>query len=101
MRRAANIDVTQPEAVRQLRVIGATVQTLGQVGDGCPDLLVGFRGCNVLVEMKDGAKVPSHQTLNAAQQKWHSEWAGQVGIANSAEDAVILVINTARGLGLL
>jgi Holliday junction resolvase len=92
MRRAANVDNTHREAVRQLRQIGASVQPLHTVGNGCPDLIVGWRGVNVLVEMKDGAKNQAKRALNVDQQKWHSRWAGQVCVAESAEEAVVKVI---------
>ena len=44
MRRAARIDRNQPEIVKALRQVGAHVTSLAAVGDGVPDLLVGFQG---------------------------------------------------------
>lgn len=44
MRRRAHTDRNQPAIVAALRGIGATVQPLHAVGQGCPDLLVGYRG---------------------------------------------------------
>lgn len=92
MRRAAKTDANQAEVVKAFRQIGATVQILSAVGKGCPDVLVGFRGVNVLVEIKDGSKVPSAQKLTADQVGWHEAWAGQVCVANSITDAVEQVI---------
>lgn len=97
MRRAAKIDTNQPEIVKAFRDIGARVQILSAVGKGCPDLLVGFRGCNVLVELKDGDKKPSEQKLTQDQITWHDSWAGQVCVANSISDALDKVIRIAMG----
>ncbi len=54
MRRAANVDRNQPEIVAALRAAGATVEYLHAVGGGCPDLLVGYRGANYVLEVKEG-----------------------------------------------
>jgi hypothetical protein len=85
--RAKKVDLNQMEIVATLRKIGATVQSLATVGNGCPDLLVGFRGINYLMEVKDGGKVPSAQKLTPDQVKWHIEWCGEVHIVRSIYDA--------------
>lgn len=59
-----------------LRQLGATVSVLSGVGDGVPDLLVGFRGATFLLEVKDGSLPPSKQKLTPAEEKWHAEWRG-------------------------
>ena len=51
-RTAAKVDANQADIVAALRRIGATVQCLHQVGHGCPDLLVGWHGENILLEVK-------------------------------------------------
>jgi Holliday junction resolvase len=76
MRRAARIDANHTEIVNALREMGAMVQPLHTVGNGCPDLLVGWRNQLLLVEIKDGAKAPSERRLNDEQVKWHSAWTG-------------------------
>lgn len=92
MRRAAKVDRNQPEIVRAFRQIGASVQILSAVGKGCPDTIIGFRGRNIFVEIKDGSKSPSEQKLTADQEHWHANWAGQRCVANSIEDALLKVI---------
>lgn len=92
MRRAAKTDRNQAEIVKAFRQIGANVQILSAVGKGCPDLLVGFRGVNVLVEVKDGEKAPSDRKLTTDQVRWHDSWPGQVCIAEGIQDAVEKVI---------
>lgn len=99
MRRASRVDVTQPEILKALRDIGASVQPLHTVGSGCPDLLIGWRGLNILLELKDGSLPPSARQLNADQKKWHGSWAGQVCMAGSIEEAVSAIIEAAKSAG--
>ena len=91
MRRAARIDSNQPEIVNGLRKIGCSVQSLAPVGEGCPDLLVGHRGNNFLIEVKDGARIPSEQKLTPDQIDWHSDWRGRVHVARSLEEVIRIV----------
>lgn len=77
MRRAAKIDRNQPEIVAALQSMGARVQSLAQIGNGCPDLLVGFRGQTLLIEVKDGRLPPSGRALTPDQQRWHAAWKGE------------------------
>ena len=76
MRRAAKIDANQPDVIAALRAMGASVQPMHTVGGGVPDLLVGFRGQTLLIEVKDGAKPPSARTLTEDQVAWHRDWRG-------------------------
>ena len=67
------VDQNQIEIVQGLRKLGASVQCLHTVGRGCPDLLVGWRGVNYLLEIKmPGCK------LTPDEQKWHESWNGQI-----------------------
>ena len=95
MRRAAKVDANQAEIVQALRQIGAVVQSLAAVGNGCPDLLVGFRGKNWLLEIKDGNKPPSAQALTPHQVEWHRVWQGHVVVVNSVESAIAAINNPA------
>ena len=76
MRRAAKVDANQQKIVEILRSAGATVQSLAAIGHGCPDLLVGWGRKTLLMEIKDGSKVPSAQKLTEDQIKWHGAWMG-------------------------
>ncbi len=88
MRRAAKIDATQDQVVSLARAFGATVQSLATVGNGCPDLLIGYKGHTVLVEVKDGGKPPSQRALNENQLKWWANWQG----------GTLVVVNDAQGM---
>lgn len=88
MRRAAKVDGNQGQIVEGLRSVGASVEPLHQVGKGVPDLLVGYRGQNHLLEVKDGSKRPSEQRLTPDQVKWHARWSGRVVVVRSLGEAL-------------
>ena len=88
MRRAAKIDANQTEIVKALCQVGASVQSLAATGKGVPDLLVGFRGKNLLLEVKDGGKVKSDRKLTPDQVEWHQGWRGHVAVVESVEQAI-------------
>lgn len=91
--RARNVDQNQVAVVSALRAAGATVQHLHEVGQGCPDLLVGIAGLNVLIEVKNAA---AKGTLNPEQVQWHADWRGQVAVVTSPVQAFNLVRELAR-----
>ncbi len=86
--RAAKVDRNQSEIVYALRKIGATVQHLHTIGQGCPDICVGWNGKNFLFEIKDSEKPPSQRKLTGPESAWHKAWKGQVCIVTSAQDAL-------------
>lgn len=89
MRRAAKIDANQTQVVEALRAAGAIVQSLAAVGQGVPDLLVGFQGKTLLMEVKDGRKPPSQRQLTEDQLKWHGAWrGGPVAIVDGPDAAL-------------
>ena len=84
MRRAAKVDVNQPEIVAALRKVGCTVQSLAAVGKGVPDLLVGYQGKTYLLEVKHGK-----WTLTPDQVEWHNNWrGGPLCVIDSIEQAI-------------
>ena len=88
MRRAARVDENQGLIVKALRACGATVRIITQ-GDGIPDLLVGYRGHTILMEVKDGNKPPSARQLTPAEQIFFDQWTGgKLFIVNSVEEAL-------------
>ena len=91
MPRIARVDANQPDIVQALRQIGATVQPIHVIGKGCPDLLVGYRGVNSLLEVKDGEKVPSARKLTPDELRWHDDWRGEVFIVHGIAEAIAVV----------
>lgn len=91
MRWAARADDNQQAIINGLLAVGATVKTLHRVGMGCPDLLVGYRGANYLIEVKDGAKPPSARKLTPAQVDFFDTWRGQCAVATSLDEALEII----------
>ena len=87
------VDANQEQIVSALRARGAGVRVISQ-GDGIPDLLVGYRGFTILMEVKDGQKVPSARKLTPAEQKFFEDWqGGLLVIVNSVEEAIEILEN--------
>ena len=84
-------DSNQTAIVKALRSAGASVQSLASTGAGCPDLLVGHRGSNHLMELKDGTLPPSRRRLTKDQVAWHRCWYGTVQIVSSVEEALAVL----------
>jgi hypothetical protein len=88
MPRARRVDANQAAIVEALRAAGCSVQDLHEVGDGCPDLLVGFTdrdgvGHNYVLEVKG-----PRGWLTGKQPKWHRNWKGQKAIVRSPLEAL-------------
>ena len=88
MRRNARVDDNHKEIVDGLRAVKASVQSLAPIGKGCPDILVGYRGVNYVMEIKDGSKPPSKRQLTEDEIGWHRAWCGTVLTVNSLEEAI-------------
>jgi len=94
--RAAKIDANQDQIVTVLRAAGATVQSLAGVGKGVPDLLVGYKGQTLLMEIKDGNKNPSARLLNKDQLRWHGSWLGGALAVVDSPDAALRMIGVIK-----
>ena len=79
-------DANQASIIQILEEVGATVQDLHEVGGGCPDILIGYKGVNYLAEIKT-----AKGKLNAKQVRWHRYWQGQKIILRSEADALQLI----------
>ena len=80
--------------ISALESVGATVEQL-PTGKGVPDLLVGFKGENYLMEVKrkpeKGKVFASHVKLNKKQEIWHKCWRGSVSIVRTPEEALAVI----------
>ena len=93
MRYANRIDANQNQIVDAMRKVGAVVRIISQ-GDGIPDLLVGYKGYTILMEVKDGDKVPSARKLTEPEQKFFDDWrGGMLVVVNSVEEALEILGN--------
>jgi hypothetical protein len=85
---AKRVDLNHTEIVNKFRELGASVFDLSAVGRGCPDIMVGYNGQTVLVEIKSGEK----KKYTEAQLKFISEWKGStVNRINDLEGAIRLI----------
>lgn len=91
MRRNAKIDANQPEIVKGLRKIGATV-LITAVLKNCFDLLIGYRGINYIMEVKDGKLPPSRKRLTDGEQEFKDNWrGGPYYVVESLEQAIEII----------
>lgn len=75
--RANNLDRCQQDCVEGLEVeLGALVQPLNKVKDGCPDVLVGYMEKLCVLELKNADDKPSRRALTPDEVKWHQKWRG-------------------------
>lgn len=81
-------DANQNEIVDGLRALGATVHVTSNVGDGFPDIVVGFRGYNWLFEIKDGNKPPSKRRLTPDERKFLQTWKGSTAVIKDLGEAI-------------
>lgn len=90
-RRDARTDANQTELVKVLGQLGATVENTSGAHNGFTDIVVGLQGVTVLVEIKDGAKVPSARKLTPAQIEVHDRFTGAITVIETVDQAVMLV----------
>ncbi len=94
MRRLARKDANHQPIVNGLRALGFSVLELHAVGQGCPDLLVGWNGRERLLEIKTptGHKPRGRRQAetNERQAEFSDTWRGvPVGRVTCIEDAIV------------
>jgi len=68
----ARVDTNHKEIVAALRQAGATVVSLAAMKHGCPDILVGYEGRTLLMEIKKDAKAK----FTSDQLEFIAKWKG-------------------------
>lgn len=85
-RYAKRRDANEREVIDALLAVGCSVlQT-----DGV-DLVVGYRGVNYLIEVKDGSKPKSERKLTKAQLDLRQSWRGQYSVVESVDQALCVI----------
>lgn len=88
---ASRRDENEPEVVERALKLGASVTRLDVKSEkGVPDLVVGWRGINLLVEVKRPG-----EKLDATQTDWHEAWRGQCCRVESGDEMERLLLETA------
>ena len=81
----AKKDANHQEVVDAMRALGASVIDTSHMGGGFPDLIVGYRGVTLLMEIKNLKTAYGRRGLNRTQVKWKEAWIG--GPYNVVTDA--------------
>jgi Holliday junction resolvase len=87
----ARVDTNHKEIVKALRDAGATVVSLAAMKHGTPDILVGYGGETLLMEIKKDAKAK----FTPDQLDFMSKWKGGAVSRVDSVDAAI------RALGII
>lgn len=81
MRRAAKKDANQTQIARELRAFGMSVRHTHTIGKGFPDIVVGWRGVTLLVELKtDNGRMTDDEMI------FFETWRGAAIMAKSSEE---------------
>jgi Holliday junction resolvase len=91
MRKNGKVDANHATIVGALRSAGCSVVSLADVGNGCPDILVGVAGYNILMEIKDGSKPASARGLTKDQERFHMLWRGEIFIVTNEYNALAVI----------
>jgi len=92
MRARGRTDANQARIVEALRRLGASVSVTSGIGNGFPDLLVGYRGRTTLLEIKDGEKPPSERKLTEAEAYFLGNWKGGPAVVVENEREAITAV---------
>lgn len=86
-------DSNHAEIIKALRKIpNLSVFSTHEVGKGFPDIVIGYKGINYLIEIKDGNKPPSARKLTDVEVKFHQDWKGQIKIVNNLDEVLNLLL---------
>lgn len=88
---AKKADANQPEIVKILRAMGASFQHTHQIA-GALDGVVGYKGIDQRVEIKDPSQPPSARRLTVKEEETFDDWKGRKPvIIETEEDCVKLL----------
>lgn len=90
---AHRTDNNQADIVSAFRHCGWKVFCSHTYGRGFTDLICGKHGFNLLVEVKDSAKVRSARKFTAPQKLFHDSWPGAKCVVKDIEE--VKIVNSA------
>jgi len=88
----ARIDTNHKEIVKALRDAGATVVSMASLKHGTPDILVGYAGETILMEIKRDAKAK----FTPDQLEFLGKWKGGAISRVDSVDAAIRALGITR-----
>jgi len=92
---ACKVDANHKEIVDAMKELGASIIDTSRLGKGMPDVIVGFRGQTILMEIKNPKTQYGRKGLNENQRKWAEGWSGgPLSIVDGVDAAL-------RALGVL
>lgn len=91
MRRAARTDDNQHDLVEALKKIGAKCYYIKEP----VDLIVGFRGRNVLLEVKREDKRGRESAITKSQAEFIEGWPGEIHVVYTIDEAISAVVGKA------
>lgn len=86
------VDNNQKLITTQLRRLGVSVAVTSSLSKGFPDLVLGYKGQNYLIELKDESQPPSKRGLTEDEVKWHQDWNGQIAVCKNL-DEILDILN--------
>jgi len=81
MRQRAKVDRNQNQIKDELRKLGYSVTIMSQLGNGIPDILVGYHGITLPVEIK----MPGEE-LTPDEMEWFVNWHGSGIVATTTKE---------------
>lgn len=81
--RACRVDANHKEIVEIYRAHGCSVHDASRMGEGFPDLIIGFSGISSLSEVKTASGV-----LTSAQNEFFKLWRGDKRIVRTDNDVI-------------
>lgn len=88
-------DANQKEIVDRLRTLSnVSVYSTHTIGKGFPDIIVGYKGKNYMIEIKDGKKPASQRKLTADELVFHMKWKGQIATCKTFEEVLEIIYET-------
>jgi hypothetical protein len=86
-------DSNHAEIIKALRKIpNLSVFSTHEVGKGFPDIVIGYKGINYLIEIKDGKKSPSQRKLTDAELDFHLSWNGQIDTIKNFDELLQIIL---------